>query len=395
MNILYTSVVGIDTLESQENIAGWRNAHQIVEEFQFERLASYLRFDPAAELALIDAIVCSAVAEPIAWDGDGPMTLQWPVTAAVKLAQDVRSLPESCAMRDGRKWRAIPFVIVRAPASYYEMKDELLRDTHAQFVTQHAHYPSVTLRHIRAIVDAYQDRVLEDYVKLGVMIRVEKGRAQIGPALRRKNPQIESEFYHAPADRRRNRGWVTVRRDSDGIRHDVELFQELISRRATEREMHKFFEEHPAILMEARLGIPISHRPTFARPAGETPDYAFSPILGPYGSQPLELMELKGPGEETLARSHHRGFSHKVHAAIDQVRDYDRYLDDPSNIEAVLKAFGYLPERSKLAVLIGRAPVGNSEKEIFEQRRSETSVSIITYDEILQKQADQLPRLFR
>lgn len=106
-------------------------------------------------------------------------------------------------------------------------------------------------------------------------------------------------------------------------------------------------------------------------------------------------MELKGPGEETLARSHHRGFSHKVHAAIDQVRDYDRYLDDPSNVAAVLKAFGYLPDKSKLAVLIGRAPITDFDREIFERRRNETTVSVITYDEIFQKQADQLPRLFR
>lgn len=298
-------------------------------------------------------------------------------------------------MRDGRKWRAVPFVIIRSPMGYYELTDELLGDTHAQFVTQHVYYPSVTLRQIKNIVDAYQDRVLEDYEKIGIMIRMEKGRAQIGPALKRKNPQIESEYYYAPADRRNNRRWVTVHRDSDGIRHDVELFQALIDRGANEREMHKFFEEHPAILMEARLGIPISHRPNFAYPAGETPDFAFSPILGPYRAQPLELMELKGPGEETLARSHHRGFSHKVHAAIDQVRDYDRYLDDPRNIAAILKAFGYLPEHSKLAVLIGRAPTNDSDREIFERRSSEITVSIVTYDEILQKQAAQLPRLYR
>ncbi len=392
MNLLYTSVPGVKSLESEERVEAWRQEHQIVEEFPFERLAAYLHFDPAASLALIDAIVCSAVAQPIAWDGFGPMTLQWPVTTAVKLAKDVRNLPESCAMSDGRKWRAVPFVIIRSPMGHYELTDELLRDTHAHFVIEYAHYPSVTLRQIKNVVDSYQDRVLEEYVKLGIMIRIEKGRAQIGPALRQKNPEIESEYYYAPADRRRNRGWVTVRRDGDGIRHDVELLQELIERGATEREMHKFFEEHPAILMEARFGVPISHGPTFTRPAGETPDFAFSPILGPYGAQPLELMELKGPGEATLARSHHRGFSHKVHAAIDQVRDYDRYLGDPVNIAAILKAFGYFPQQSKLAVLIGRVPTSDSDRDIFERRRSETTVSIVTYDEILQKQASQLWR---
>jgi hypothetical protein len=393
MNLLYTAVSGVRFLDSEDHVKAWRNEHQIVEELPFERLAAYLRFDPASSLALIDAIVCSAVSEMIAWGEHGP-TLQWPVTTAVKLAQDVRSLPESCAMRDGRKWRAIPFVIIRSSASHYELSEQLVQDTHAQFVVEDFHYPSITLRQIKQIVDAYQDHVLEDYVKLGIIIRIEKGRSQIGPALKRKNPDIESEYYYASADRRNNRGWVTVRRDSEGIRHDVELFEALIEQRVNEREMHKFFEEHPAILMEARLGIPISHRPNFTDPAGETPDYAFTPILGPYATQTLELMELKGPGEETLARSHHRGFSHKVHAAIDQVRDYNRYLEKPANIAAVLKAFGYLPDQSKLAVLIGRDPTSDSEKEIFERRRSETDVRIVTYDEIFQKQAAQLPRLY-
>jgi len=392
MNLLYTRVPGVDLSESEHHVSAWRQEHQIVEEFPFERLASYLHFDPAARLALIDAIVCLATAPPIAWEKRGPV-LRWPVTRAVMLAEDVRKLPDSCAMRDGRKWRAIPFVIIISPIGKEELTDDLLSETHAQFVTQLRYYPALTLRQIRAIVDEYQDRVLEEYVKLGIMVRMERGRAQIGPALKRKNPQIESEYYYGAADRRDNRGWVTVRRDSDGIRHDVELLQMLIDQRATEREMHKFFEEHPAILMEARLGIPISHRPNFAHPAGETPDFAFSPILGPYSARPLELMELKGPGEETLVRSHHRGFSHKVHAAIDQVRDYDRCLNDPRNITAILKAFGYVPEQSKLAVLIGRVPINDSDREIFERRRSETTVSIVTYDEVLQKQAAQLPRL--
>jgi hypothetical protein len=314
----------------------------------------------------------------------------------VKLAQDVRNLPESCAMRDGRKWRAIPFIIIKSPMDFQELADAFQKDSHAQFVIQYTNYPSATLSSIKQIVDAYQDRVLDDYTKQGILIRIEKGRAQIGPALKRRHPGIESEYYYAPADRRRNRHWVTVRRDSDGIRHDVELLQALIDRNSNEQEMHRFFEEHPAILMEARLGIPISHGPHFTNPSGETPDFAFSPIAGPHGAQKLELMELKGPGEQTLSRTHHRGFSHKVHAAIDQVRDYDRYLDDPVNLETILRAFGYLPEQSKLAVLIGRAPTSDSEKEIFDRRRRETTVSVITYDEILQKQAAQLlePHLF-
>lgn len=394
MNLLYTSVAGVRTSESHQQAAAWREEHQIIEEFPFDRLAAYLHFAPAANLAMIDAIVCYAAAAPIAFDKELSVTQRWPVTTAVKLAQEVRKLPESCAMRDGRKWRSVPSIVIRSPMSYYELTEEMLKDTHAHFIVEYAHYPSVTLHQIRNIVDAYHDRILQEYQKFGMMIRMEKGRAQIGPALRRKNSDFESEYYYPSADRRKIRGWVTVRRDTDGLRYDVELLQALIDRGATEREMHNFFEEHPAILMEARSAIPISHAPTFTSPPRETPDFAFSPILGPSGTRKLELMELKGPGEETLARSRHRGFSHKVHAAIDQVRDYYRYLDDPANTAAIVKAFGYLPERSNLAVLIGRAPTSELEREIFQRRQSETTVSIITYDEILQKQAAQIPKPF-
>jgi len=52
------------------------------------------------------------------------------------------------------------------------------------------------------------------------------------------------------------------------------------------------------------------------------------------------------PGDRRI----HKGW------VTDQVRDYDRYLRDPVNITAVLQGLGYLPDDSKLAVLIGRAP---------------------------------------
>ena len=67
------------------------------------------------------------------------------------------------------------------------------------------------------------------------------------------------------ADRRSNRGWVTVKRDDQGLRHDVDIFQYLLDTNAGETEMHRFFEQHPAFLMEALLGMPLSpHRPVFA-----------------------------------------------------------------------------------------------------------------------------------
>ena len=104
-------------------------------------------------------------------------------------------------------------------------------------------------------------------------------------------------------------------------------------------------------------------------------------------------MELKGPAEINLSREHHRGFSAKVHAAVDQVRDYDDYLRYPDNLHVVQEAFGYVPAKSKLAVLIGRAPATDEDREVFERRQAQLNVKVITYDEILQTQANQIKRI--
>ena len=142
------------------------------------------------------------------------------------------------------------------------------------------------------------------------------------------------------------------------------------------------------------MGIPISHTPNFVNPKGYKPDFALSPILGPQEDELIELLELKRFGEKTLTKGLHRGFSAKVHSAINQVRDYERYLRDPANIQSILRAFGYIPEKSKLAVLIGRVPRNAADQEVFFQRQSEIDVRIVTYDEILETQANQLRSAF-
>jgi len=396
MNLLCTTAGEHQTVEFQHDIDGWRDELQIVEFLPMYRVASYLHFDPAASLALIDAIVCAADTELFAsaWEPGRDPVLACPVTRALMLAEDIGNLPESCAMRDGRKWKSVPFIVLCSPSNAgFELTPEIRQSTRAYILTRHHYYPTVILHEIRRIVDQYHDRVLEEYRKVGIMVRFEHGRAQVGPALRRRHPNLETEYYYPRADRRNNRGWLTVKRDSEGIRLDVELFQALIDRKVTETEMHRFFEENPAILMEARLGIPISHRPDFTRPRSWKPDFAFSPILGPIRGKEIEVMELKGPAERTLSAKVHPGFSSKVHRAIDQVRDYDRCFRDPANFQAILKSFGFLPDSSKLAVLIGRDPSSEAEKEAFELRRSEIDVRVITYDEILQTQAKQIKPL--
>lgn len=250
------------------------------------------------------------------------------------------------------------------------------------------------MRQIQAIVNEYQDRVIQDYEQLGIMVRFENGHGKIRPALQQKTRAVESEYYYSPADRRRARRWITIKRDDEGLRHDVEMFYQLIDSHATETQMQVFFEENPAFLMEALLGIPISHAPNFRSPLNNKPDFALTPILGPYADQFVRLLELKGPAENILRRGFHSGLSMKVYRAIEQVRDYETYLRDPANFEAIRRALGYLPDKSNLAVLIGREPTDPADAEVWLRRREQVDVKVISYDEILQTQASQIRPVF-
>jgi hypothetical protein len=292
-------------------------------------------------------------------------------------------------MRDGRKWKAVPFIIfangIEGSCDYSGLPPSV---TILPLMCNR--HPAAALAEINNLVSVYHESVLKEYERLGIMVRLDHGHVQIGPALRKNASTLEGSYYRAEADRRSHRGWVTVKRDREGLRHDVEMFQALLEQRATETEMHRFLEQHPALLMEAMLGIPLSHKPVFTRPRRMTPDYLLSPILGPVNGAAVGLLELKGPGEPILAGPRlHRGLAAKIHHAIDQVRDYSRYLQDPANHPEIVRSIGHAPNRSKLAVLIGRTPRNCIDRENFALRKSQIDVEIVTYDDVLEIQADQ------
>lgn len=112
MNLLFTSVGDFLTLEARTYLTEWRARSKIVERMPMQYVVPYLRFDIASTLALVDAIVCMADIDTIAFAAEeGRPGLDFALEKALVLAGDVRSLPESCSMRDGRKWNAVPFII--------------------------------------------------------------------------------------------------------------------------------------------------------------------------------------------------------------------------------------------------------------------------------------------
>ncbi len=387
MNILFTSLGNLEDTRHQSTVREWRERHHIVEPMPVDRLLSYLRLTSSG-LAHIDVIVCNAYTEP-----DGTPR-RFTLEQAVRVANAVADLPEFIAMRDGRKWKMIPFVILGEKAFHFEQVPEL-KSRHASILRPDP-YTDGQLRRIQEKVDAYHDRLLQEYDNRGMMVRVVRGRTQISQALKRRNKSEESEYYFVAADRRklaRNR-WLTIARDNEGIRSDVAMLEQLLDTNANEQEMQRFFEEHPAILMQARLGVPISH-PSYVSPKPNTLDFALTPILGAQDGDSVDILELKGPDAPILNNLRlHRGLSMALHRAIDQVKDYGRRLSDPLNAVRLINRLGYLPSAPRLAVLIGRDQKDDTQNEIFKLRLEEQiNVSVITYDEILQGQAKQLGRL--
>lgn len=381
MNIVFTTTGHFEEPDHKLLIKTLRDQKHIVETMPMERLMGYLKFDAVSQRAAVDAILCKADTDP-----EGVATYSLP--RALKLAADFRQLPESCAMRDGRKWKSIPFIVISEQPYYFGYPDEIRRLNVT--LIHPTPYPQQILSNVKDAVDDYLRRILEDYRQLGIMFTFEKGRARIAPALKKKDPEMESAYYYAPADRRNNRGWVTVMRDQEAIAADVEIFQRLIDMRVSEREMQRFFEENPFFLSQLRLGIQVPH-PSY-RTYRWSPDFAFTSILGASDIKEIDLLELKGPAEELLNNhKHHAGFTSTLQSAINQVRDYGEYISHPENYRKIMQQFGYIPTSSKLAVVLGRDPDDKEKMKILDKRgRYVPDVEIITYDKILETQAHQL-----
>jgi hypothetical protein len=119
-NILLTSTGNLDDRDHKYLMKTWRDYHHIIETLPLDRLMDYLKVDPGSKWAAVDAIVCKADTDP-----EGGATYSLP--RALKVAAEFRSLPESCAMRDGRKWKSIPFIVISEQPYYFGYPGEITR----------------------------------------------------------------------------------------------------------------------------------------------------------------------------------------------------------------------------------------------------------------------------
>jgi hypothetical protein len=120
-------------------------------------------------------------------------------------SERIRDLPETCAMRDGRKWKRVPQIVLTRHGQRYEAYDgldvEFVIDVTEQMLLEGYGSP-VTWHKIERIINQYQRRAMAEYERVGFMVTVDRGLYRVRRALR-KNNSNESEFYFGGKDRRR------------------------------------------------------------------------------------------------------------------------------------------------------------------------------------------------
>jgi hypothetical protein len=375
-------------------IADWMPGDEVIQ---------YLLFSPSSEFASIDAIVFLEPNSSVGFfrrpDGSinfPDMTIWEGHWHNALLSKRIRNLPEACAMRDGRKWKSIPQIVLTKHGHRNEAYDglevEFVLDFTERMLLQGFSSP-FTWNRIEQIVNQYHRRAMTEYERVGFLVTVDRGLYRVRRAFRKRNSD-ESEFYFGGKDKRRFHNFVTIGRDHDGADYQALLFEQLLNDpKAGEREFHRFFEEHPDFLAEAMMGVPISHKPHFSSNK-QTPDFSVSPSLPRDSRDPVKLLELKGPEASVLASKQylHRGLAPALVRALAQVNDYEESLRDPLNLRDVVKALGYVPTSAQRAVLIGRTPLPE-DANLWEKRKAEQpSARIITYDEVLQENRNRLHR---
>jgi hypothetical protein len=310
-------------------------------------------------------------------------------TEAVVRATLLRQLGESVAMIDGRKWNAVPIlVLVAGWLDYFDGHNAATRlDSDGQGHVDVYDISAVgefgTTR-IQAAIHDYRSQLLAELDDLGFIVTYEHGRYRVGPAFRRR-AELAGRFYFGAADRRADH-FVTVHRDLLGVQLEVEQFEHLINKvDVEERELQLFFEQNPHFL--SAVAQPLAHI-NFRDPVGRllVPDFVLRPIVATQRDSRWEVLDLKRPQASLLVGPGPRKrISHEVATAIRQLRDYGDYFADPRNAAQIEQKLGHRLRRPKLGVLIGRLRGINVEALEAEQSRT-NDVRIITYDEILETQ---------
>ena len=355
-----------------------RNRSCTVEVLSLERIVEVLRVEGASRV--IDAVVASHIMY------SAPPHVATPgAFYTVERRDEMRGLPDDLAMMDGRKWRAIPFIVLKDTARHFSFEDSW--DSHPDVVRYAS--PEQAYDHIRSVVTDYRRRLLSELDNLGFLVRYQHGRYRVGPALGRKKLLQEGTLYSGLHDKRfeSRKAVLTVDRDLYGIQYEVELLEALLDRKeTTEAELQSFFEDHPHFLIPNQLFNVLPHVRLMEQTKVLIPDFILKPVVAAQKDSEWEVLDLKRPSAKLLVGKATRArLSQEVMNAVAQLRDYADYFRNPQNARTISTKLGHKLRFPKLAVLVGRMDDLDPEAFTLAQDR-ERDVRIVTYDEILERQ---------
>jgi|HubBroStandDraft_6_1064221.scaffolds.fasta_scaffold03031_5 hypothetical protein len=362
----------------------WRNNGCLVEFVPLSVLVDKLR-NRVQDNLTADAIVCVVKLPPQPEEGPVPV-LSTEFESAAKFVADVRSLESFYAMRDGRKWNSIPIIVmVSSVFSNFTIEESL------NAIVIEIEHPASDLGVIQKVVADYRRKLLDELDNLGLLVSYENGRYRVGPALSPHDRSAEGHLYYGRADQRQGGKYFTIDRDEYGIQFETELFEALINNpNVSEPDLQRFFVEHPHFLSAASLmqAVPMPHV-RLQDGSGKIliPDFVMKPIVALQRDSNWEVLDLKLPQAKLLAGpADHRGFSAQVMHAMNQVKDYKDYFENPANAADVQSKLGHRLQHPRLAVLIGRMPPPEEVELLEKAQARDLEVRVVTYDEILEAQ---------
>lgn len=161
-------------------------------------------------------------------------------------------------------------------------------------------------------------------------------------------------------------------------------FQDLINwKEVSERHIQQFLETHPEFLLGDQYNALHSQLILDRGDKGSLiPDF-FAEL--PYEKQ-FDLIDLKKPNEQLIVGTkNRRGFSSAVHSAINQLREYRDYFDDSRQRKNFYEKYGLRGWKPRIAVIIGRNPIGPGYDTFIRARRTIFDADIVTYDDIMER----------
>jgi hypothetical protein len=166
------------------------------------------------------------------------------IVEELSLAERLRALPSHYAIGDGRKWSAVPFVVI------YQETDTLSIEMASRapanvYCVGYLAAPGEAAKGIARVILEYRRRLLDDLDNLGFLVTYSEGRYRLGPALQPKEG-LEGQLYFGQVDRlSRTDRWYTIDRELLGVQYESELFETLLNDPdVTEPKPQRFFEEH-------------------------------------------------------------------------------------------------------------------------------------------------------